>query len=91
MPTKPTKLTSGGREDLALALLFLKDFKDQGTFDVKICADIFFLADFLGITQEYSALLSKIPPMKITPRYPQAEEQVTPLMSKEDEDHKIGG
>jgi len=62
MPTKPTKLTPEGREDLALALLFLKDFKDQGTFDVKICTDIFLL----------------VPPMKITPRHPQVEEQVTP-------------
>jgi len=70
MPSKPKKLTPEGKEKVAIALLLLKDFQDDGKFDIRISADIYFLADFLGVAKEYSDLLSKIPPMKITPRHP---------------------
>jgi len=61
-------LTKAAKEDIALALILLKDFKSQGRFDVEISKQIFELAEFLGVKEEHDYLLSKIPPMNIKER-----------------------
>jgi hypothetical protein len=60
-------LTPEGREDLAFALLLLKDFKSKGRFDPDITIQIG-LAKALGVSAEYDKLLTVIPPMRIEPR-----------------------
>lgn len=65
-------LTKDGREALALALLLLKDWKCEGKFDVDITLSILKLVDHLGVRKEYDSILCKVPPMKIVPRYPDA-------------------
>jgi hypothetical protein len=62
-------LSEAGREEVALALLLLKDFKCEGRFDPDITMRIFTLAKYLGVYAELERLLSKIPPMRIEPRY----------------------
>jgi hypothetical protein len=61
-------LTPEGREDLAFALLLLKDFKSKGRFDPDITIQIIGLAKALGVSAEYDKLLTVIPPMRIEPR-----------------------
>lgn len=56
------------KQELALALLLLKDFKSDGKFDVDIAIEIFDLADYLDCKKELESLMSKLPPMKISPR-----------------------
>jgi len=63
-------LTKAGREELALALILLKDFKCQGKMDVDITIQIHKLAEHLGVLDEMIALLPKVPPMRIEERYP---------------------
>lgn len=63
-----TKLTEAGREELALALLLLKDFKCQGRMDFDVTLQILKLSVALGVDVEYNKLMSKIPPMRIEPR-----------------------
>jgi hypothetical protein len=62
-------LSQAGKEELALALLLLKDFKCGEKFDVDVTRSILELAQELGVLKEFSALLSKLPPMKVIPRY----------------------
>ena len=66
------QLSKAGREQLAMALLLLKDWKTGGDgvqkFNVEIVMMIFGLADGIGVRKEFDELLSKIPPMRITPR-----------------------
>ena len=62
------ELSEAGREEIALALILLKDFKADGKMDVDLTIRIIGLADHLGVRKEYEALMSKVPPMKITPR-----------------------
>lgn len=63
------KLSQAGREDVALALIFLRDFKCDGKFDVDVIKGVIELAEYLGVRSEYNMLQSKIPPMKIAQRY----------------------
>jgi hypothetical protein len=63
-----SSLTDDGREDVAFALLLLKDFKSEGRFDPALTMQIFALAKHLGVYPELERLLSKIPPMRIEPR-----------------------
>lgn len=65
----PVVLTQEGREELALALIFLKDFKSQGLFDLQVTEQMLKMADLLGVRAEFERLLTKIPPMKIEPRH----------------------
>ena len=66
--TTSKNLSEIGKEQVALALLLLKDFKCEGRFDLEITRMIIDLAAALGVSAQYDKLLSKIPPMKITPR-----------------------
>lgn len=61
-------LTPEGKQDLALALILLKDFKSQGKFDSDLLVQIINLAKHLGVFKEYEDLIPKIPPMEIKPR-----------------------
>ena len=70
MATKPRELTKDAKEDIAFALLLLKDFKSQGLFNVDIAMYILNMADHLGVRAEFDELMPKIPPMKIEERYP---------------------
>ena len=64
------KLSKDGREQLALALILLKDFKSQEkAFDVELILRIKELTTYVGVEKEYDALLPKIPPMLIKPKY----------------------
>jgi hypothetical protein len=64
----PAKLTEQGREELALALLLLKDFKCEGKFDGQVTMNILKLAKELGVLTQLEKLMTKIPPMRIVPR-----------------------
>jgi hypothetical protein len=63
------RLSKAGREDLALALILLKDFKTGGRFDVDQIKGITELAEHLGVLKEYDDIISKVPPMRVEPRY----------------------
>jgi hypothetical protein len=63
-------LTKEGREELALALLLWKDFKCDGKMDLEISRQCLEFAKHLNIVKEFDKLLPKLPPMKITERYP---------------------
>lgn len=67
---KKKKLSEGGREQVALALILLKDFKCDGRFDVDQTLAVLQLAEHLGVAKEYYKLMPQIPPMKIVERYP---------------------
>jgi hypothetical protein len=62
---KLSELSQAGKEDLALALLLLRDFKKD---EPKAVLNMFSLADTLGVTKELNALIPKLPPMIIVPR-----------------------
>jgi hypothetical protein len=62
------ELSDAGKQELALALLLLKDFKCDGRFDVDVTMMILELVDNLGVRAQFDALMPKVPPMKITPR-----------------------
>ena len=64
------ELSDVGREQVAVALILLKDFKTEGKMDIEVTKMILGLAEGLGVLAEYNALLPKIPPMKIVPRGP---------------------
>lgn len=66
------QLSDGAKQDLAFALVLLKDFKSQGAddvFDVDLFRYIRGLADFLEVTLEFDMMLTKVPPMKIEEKY----------------------
>lgn len=62
------ELSNIGKEQVALALLLLKDFKSAGRFDIEVSKMILELATSLEVEKEYDSLTSKIPPMRIEPR-----------------------
>lgn len=64
------QLSEGGREELALALILLKDFKSAGKFDPDMIMRVYGLADHLGVRKEFDKMLPQIPPLKIEERYP---------------------
>lgn len=67
-PGVAKSLSVGGRDQVALALIFLKDWKSEGKLDVETITSILGLADHLGVRAEYDKLISKIPPMQIIER-----------------------
>jgi len=63
------ELSRSGKEQVAFALLLLKDFKCEGRFDMEVIKSIFELADHLGVRKEYDDIMKSVPPMRIEPRY----------------------
>lgn len=63
------QLNEDGKNQVAVALILLKDWKCKGKFDVDITIMILGLADHLGVRTEYDKLMPLIPSMKIEPRY----------------------
>ena len=61
-------LSQDAKQDLAFALLLLKDFKTQGRFDPDVITYILKLVDLLGVKKEFDYLLPRISPMLIRPR-----------------------
>ena len=66
---KELALIQAGKEELALAVILWKDFKSQGKMDIEITKSALEMAKHLGVSEEFNGLMSKIPPMKIEPRY----------------------
>jgi hypothetical protein len=62
------ELSEAGKEELALALLLLKDFKSQGKMDLEVSMMVIGLADHLGVRAQFDKLMPIVPPMKIEPR-----------------------
>jgi len=62
------ELSKAGREELALALILLKDFKCDGKLDIEVSKRIFEMAKYLGVASEFNFLTSRVPPLKIVPR-----------------------
>ena len=62
------ELSEAGKEELALALLLLKDFKSQGKMDLEVSMMVIGLADHLGVRAQFDKLMPIVPPMKIVPR-----------------------
>jgi len=62
------ELSEAGKEELALALLLLKDFKSQGKMDLEVSRMIIGLADHLGVRAQFDKLMPIVPPMRIEPR-----------------------
>jgi len=60
-------LSNDAKEDLALALILLRDFKGGG-MDIKTVQYILGLAEAINVKEEYDKLMPKIPPMIIKPR-----------------------
>lgn len=63
-----SELSKAGKEELAVALILWKDFKDQGKMDIEIMKQAISFADYIGVRKEFEGMLSKIPPLKIEPR-----------------------
>ncbi len=63
-------LNEAGREQLALALILLRDFKRCGNAedDMKNVLIVVELAQMLGVHEEFNKLMSQLPPFKIAPR-----------------------
>jgi hypothetical protein len=61
-------LSQAGKEEVALALLLLKDFKCDGKFNIEVGISIFRLSEHLGVRVEYEKLMSELPPLKVTLR-----------------------
>lgn len=61
------ELSEAGKEQLAFALLLLKDFKTQDVngIDLEVYKMIHGLAVHVGVLPEFEKLLSKVPPMSI--------------------------
>jgi len=62
------RLSEMGREQVAIGLLLLKDWKCEGKFDTDITLMVLALANELGIRKEYDSMQSQIPSMRIEPR-----------------------
>ena len=70
MATERKELSEAGREQIALALVLLKDFKTEGRFDIDINTMVIELAQHLGVMKEYEKVMVAMPPMRIEQRYP---------------------
>jgi hypothetical protein len=64
------QLTQDGKEEFALAILLWKDFKSEGKMDLDIFQYALKMCEYIGCKEEFEKLMSKLPPMKILPRYP---------------------
>jgi len=62
-------LTKAGKEELALAIHLWKDFKSQGRMDVGIMRQALYFVKELGVEKEFEDLHSKLPPLRIEPRW----------------------
>jgi hypothetical protein len=62
------QISEAGKEQLALALLLLKDFKSEGKFDIEVTRYIYELAEFIGVEIQFSSLLGKLPTFEIKPK-----------------------
>jgi hypothetical protein len=62
------ELSEAGKEELALALLLLRDFKSDGKMDIGVTKMVLELCEHCGVTKQYEKLMPLVPPMKITPR-----------------------
>jgi len=62
------ELNEAGKEQLALALILLKDYKSGGRMDVEITKMVIELAQHLDVLEQYNKLLPIVLPMKIEPR-----------------------
>lgn len=62
------KLSEAGREQVAIALILLKDWKSDGKVDIEVMKMVLDLADALGVKEEFDRIHMKIPAMKIEPR-----------------------
>ena len=51
------QLSAAGRDQLALALILLKDFKSSGHFDIEVTKMIFELAENIGVKKELDKFL----------------------------------
>jgi uncharacterized protein YihD (DUF1040 family) len=56
------------KEEVAIALLLWRDYKSQGIQDLNIITLMFKIAKAIGVSKELEDMMSKFPPMKITPR-----------------------
>lgn len=67
------ELSEAGREQVALALILLKDFKRDpaNPVDVELFKMIYGLAEVLGVRAEFDRILPVLPPMKITRLHPE--------------------
>jgi hypothetical protein len=63
------ELNESGKEQVALALILLKDYKTEGKMDLEITKMVIELAQHLEVLDQYNKLLPIIPPMNIKPRY----------------------
>ena len=70
MATERKELNEAGRQQVALALILLKDYKTGGVFDIESSLMVIELADHLGVRKEYDELMPVVPPMRIEQRYP---------------------
>ena len=64
-------LSESGREQVALALILLKDFvaPSYAAADyIETVKKVFELADFLEVRPEFDRLMSKVLPMRIEPK-----------------------
>jgi hypothetical protein len=64
-----SELSEAGKQELAMALLLLKDFKSDGCFDLEITTMILQLVDWCDVRSQFEQLMPKVPPMKVMPRY----------------------
>ncbi len=62
------ELSEAGKEELALALLLLRDFKSEGKIDLGVTKMILELCEHCGVTAQYNKLMPIVPPMKVVPR-----------------------
>ena len=59
------ELSASGKEDLALALLLLRDFKKLSYKDLDPYVEFLKLVEHLGVLQEYNKLMVTFPEIKI--------------------------
>ncbi len=62
------ELSEAGKEELALALLLLRDFKSEGKVDLGVTKVILELCEYCGVQKQYDKLSPIVPPMKVVPR-----------------------
>lgn len=62
------QLSEAGKEQLALALLLLKDFKAEGRYDIEVYKTVYELAQYVGVEIQFNNLLGKLPTFEIKPK-----------------------
>lgn len=62
------ELSDAGREQIAFALILLKDFRTDGRFDPEEIVMTLGLADHLGVRKQFDELTTRLPLFKVTPR-----------------------